>query len=766
MRAYPQQAAYELLAPLSMARGSQAPRLGSAEVKLSTTRTFGVWSLTDSLDSKVCPAAAGIQRHAVGTRHRHGALGALGALGRCPFGPFALGQIPNLTRVDVPASCGKVLAEAISYRNACSIRTDSWGNLDAWNSIAFLDQRSLSEASKAWETSHTGGLLPESCKCPRLTRLTRLTRFASCGSRHLGIWHIRSQPCPWDLVGMLRLWPVGLGLVQASLEALREDVRRFLPHASEQLDMLPLSNPPPRQQKIDHLVVLYMENHAADNFFGCMDLPGFEGIKGHAIPKDPADPSKGEIQITCGEAPYVCSKAPSYDTFAPKFGKSGNPHVYPYSAQGDNFSAYNGASANGTAVTMFSPEQIPIKASLARNFGVFNKLFTAAPTASSPNHLFTQSATSCGMTSNVLYPKCGGNGTYFPQPTIYDSMRLHNVSFSFFMNSTCGLDGKPCHGEDPHDPDSGSAISSPDVAMIGVARHKDRFMSQQVFFEQAANGTLPALSWVLPPLQACDHPCHDIAKGERLLKDVYEAVRAGPAWNHTLMFVAYDDAGGYYDHMVPPQGVPADESPCIVPGEHPDCGPRFDFRRLGLRSSAMLISPWVGQGAVFQEPRGPTNTSQFELTSVPATIRSLFNLSFFLTKRDAWAGSFEELLLDSPRAAPMHLPDAPPPATPWTPPPPRTEPHEPRAEPVPQHCSSWHGKEEKQCQGLTHPDLKQLRNIRFFADVLGVPLPDVNSMTSSEAGSWLTKHWRKWMVSLERPDEFYPSAWDTRSEYV
>ena len=64
----------------------------------------------------------------------------------------------------------------------------------------------------------------------------------------------------------------------------------------------PLSTPPPRQSKVDHFVVLYMENHAADNFFGCMDLPGFDGIKGHTIPKDPTDPSKGTFEVTCGKA--------------------------------------------------------------------------------------------------------------------------------------------------------------------------------------------------------------------------------------------------------------------------------------------------------------------------------------------------------------------------------------------------------------------------------------------------------------------------------
>ena len=58
-------------------------------------------------------------------------------------------------------------------------------------------------------------------------------------------------------------------------------------------------------------------------------------------------------------------------------------------------------------------------------------------------------------------------------------------------------------------------------------------------------------------------------QGERLLKDVYEALRASPAWNRTLLFVAYDDAGGYYDHVVPPaEGVPADDAPCHLQVTH------------------------------------------------------------------------------------------------------------------------------------------------------------------------------------------------------
>ena len=73
--------------------------------------------------------------------------------------------------------------------------------------------------------------------------------------------------------------------------------------------------------------------------------------------------------------------------------------------------------------------------------------------------------TYCGMQGNALYNDCGGERVSFPQRTIYDAMREHNVSFGMFLNSTCGLDGKPCHGEDPITPDSPSAINTPDVAM-------------------------------------------------------------------------------------------------------------------------------------------------------------------------------------------------------------------------------------------------------------------------------------------------------------
>jgi len=524
---------------------------------------------------------------------------------------------------------------------------------------------------------------------------------------------------------------------------------------------------PPHQDKIDHFVVLFMENHAADQVFGCMGLPGFDGVaEGHSFP----DGKGGKVDVSCGDSDYVCKSGPSYDTFAPKFGPdNAMPHIYPYSVQNDSYSHLHGATATGqTAVKMFGPKQIPVKAALAKEFGVFNKMYTAVASASSPNHLFAQSATSCGMQHNGLYNDCLGKTVTFPQMTIYDSLKLHNVSFGLFMNSTCGLDGLPCHGEDPHNPDSASAINTPDVAMEGVARHKDRFFSQTTFYNRAATGKLPSLSWILPPIQACDHPCHDIAKGERLLKDVYEALRAGPGWNKTALVVAYDDAGGYYDHVVPPfEGVPKDDAPChltdpdINPGvktpyKCPGGGSQFDFRRLGLRTTAMMISPWVAKGTVFQDPKkGPTATSQFELSSIPATIKNLFNLSTFLTKRDAWAGNFEELFLDKPRTdCLMQLPDAPAPAAPWDPTPPEGEERhkdyddtvsDKNKRTLAQHCSSVHGASEEPCRGYKAVNRKQRKSVRLLSHLNGVDHPDLEQMSFSEADQWIAREWRHWM---------------------
>jgi len=117
------------------------------------------------------------------------------------------------------------------------------------------------------------------------------------------------------------------------------------------------------------------------------------------------------------------------------------------------------------------------------------------------------------------------------------------------------------------------------------------------------------------------------------MSKVYEAVRKSPKWNSTLMIVTYDEHGGLYDHVPPPmKDIPN-------PDGRDALDPPFKFDRLGVRVPTILISPWVPKGAVIHEPA----SSHYDHTSFSATLKNMFDLPNFLTKRDAGAATFDHV---------------------------------------------------------------------------------------------------------------------------
>jgi phospholipase C len=87
-----------------------------------------------------------------------------------------------------------------------------------------------------------------------------------------------------------------------------------------------------------------------------------------------------------------------------------------------------------------------------------------------------------------------------------------------------------------------------------------------------------------------DHPSHDVAEGQKFMKEVYETLRASPQWNEMLFLITYDEHGGFYDHVPTPTNVP---SPDGLIGKEPYY---FDFKRLGVRVPTIAISPWINKG--------------------------------------------------------------------------------------------------------------------------------------------------------------------------
>jgi phospholipase C len=167
------------------------------------------------------------------------------------------------------------------------------------------------------------------------------------------------------------------------------------------------------------------------------------------------------------------------------------------------------------------------------------------------------------------------------------------------------------------------------------------FRDFKVFEQDIAEGRLANYSFINPRfIENWGHlmdgfewvnsqhaPC-DVRPGEMLIAQVYNALRRNEdVWKKTLLVILYDEHGGFYDHVPPPAGVPNPDG--LVSKDPP-----FDFTRLGPRTPAILISPWL--------PR-QLDSTVYEHSSLLATVKKLFHLKDFLTERDRHANSFEHL---------------------------------------------------------------------------------------------------------------------------
>lgn len=103
---------------------------------------------------------------------------------------------------------------------------------------------------------------------------------------------------------------------------------------------------------------------------------------------------------------------------------------------------------------------------------------------------------------------------------------------------------------------------------------------------------------------------------------MYEALRAGPQWEETAFIITYDEHGGFYDHVVPPQvDVPRPDDRTAKSG--------FEFNRLGVRVPHIVVSPWISKNTLVNSPpeaQKPTPSSAYELNSILSTMKLIFNL--------------------------------------------------------------------------------------------------------------------------------------------
>ncbi|KAL2242903.1 UNVERIFIED_CONTAM: Non-specific phospholipase C6 [Sesamum indicum] len=397
------------------------------------------------------------------------------------------------------------------------------------------------------------------------------------------------------------------------------------------------------QQPIKTIVVLVLENRSFDHMLGWMKKsvnPSINGVTGKECNSVSAKgDSKIVAEMICfsDDAEYV-DPDPGHsfeDVEKQVFGSSSFPSMSGFVEQALTMSE----NLSQTVMKGFRPENVPIYAALVSEFAVFDRWFSSIPGPTQPNRLFVYSATSHGSTSHVKRQLATG----YPQHTIFDSLHENGLDFGiYFQNVPTTLFYRN----------------------LRKLKYIFKFHQYDLKFKKdARNGKLPSLTVIEPRyfdltgLPANDdHPSHDVANGQKLVKEVYETLRASPQWNETLLVITYDEHGGFYDHV---------QTPYVnVPNPDGNTGPApyfFKFDRLGVRVPTIMVSPWIKKGTVISRPKGPSPNSEYEHSSIPATIKKMFNLSsHFLTHRDAWAGTFEHVVgqLTSPRTdCPEVLPE-------------------------------------------------------------------------------------------------------------
>ncbi|KAL5984428.1 NPC intracellular cholesterol transporter 1 [Asimina triloba] len=329
---------------------------------------------------------------------------------------------------------------------------------------------------------------------------------------------------------------------------------------------------------IKTIVILVMENRSFDHILGWLrsSRPEIDGLRGSEFNLlNASDPSSPKIPVS-NDAIFVDSDpGHSFQAIREQIFASSDTSANPAPMSGFAQQAESMTpDMSRTVMSGFDPHLLPSYTALADQFAVFDRWFASVPTSTQPNRFYVHSATSHGASSNVRKDLIHG----FPQKTIFDSLDENNLSFGiYYQNIPATLFFKS----------------------LRKLKHISKFhMFRPMFKLHAKWGKLPNYAVIeqryfdvkLDPAND-DHPSHDVALGQKLVKEVYDALRASPQWNETALLITYDEHGGFYDHVpTPVSGVP---NPDGIVGPDPFY---FKFDRLGVRVPTILVSPWIERG--------------------------------------------------------------------------------------------------------------------------------------------------------------------------
>ena len=362
--------------------------------------------------------------------------------------------------------------------------------------------------------------------------------------------------------------------------------------------------------KIKHVIIIMQENRSFDSYFGT--FPGADGIP-----------------MSDGR-PTVCVPDPPLGTCVVSFHDSadingGGPHGAANAAADIDGGRMDGfiaeaekgqrgcLDANNPACTNSSTpdvmgchdaREIPNYWAYAKEFVLQDRMFEPNASWSLPEHLFQVSEWSAfcprhdapdfcrnALQSPGLPPDFGAAAAPKGQPRnppIYAwtdlTYLLHKsgVSWGYYVvegtEPDCDDDeAMSCTPVQQNAKTPGIWNPLPFFDTVCEDGELANVQSVENFFDQASNGTLPAVAWIVPSGPVSEHPPAAVSDGQAYVTSLINAVMAGPNWDSSAIFLAWDDWGGFYDHVVPP---------------------KVDENGYGLRVPGLVISPYARRGYI------------------------------------------------------------------------------------------------------------------------------------------------------------------------
>ncbi|MBI2703797.1 MAG: hypothetical protein HYX32_00690 [Actinobacteria bacterium] len=374
------------------------------------------------------------------------------------------------------------------------------------------------------------------------------------------------------------------------------------PSQAEGTDLLP---------QIEHIVVLVMENHSFDNYFGMLGRGDGFTLDGDGSPTN-ANPDFDGKPVRAFHFPATTQ-----------------PELEPCPDWNACHIQHNGGANDGfvrsrsryTAMGYWTEADIPFYYGLAKTFPLCDRYFCSALTQTFPNRRFLWSGTSMGM----IVTDMPDLAEVPPNGTLFDRLNDYSVEWRNYFGDL------------------------PEPALYPPVWFANDSMGRTYddFYADAKAGTLPPFALVTPRTDLSEENPQDIQDGEAFAASIINAVLQSPCWPRALLVWTYDEHGGFYDHVPPPEAVPPDDvAPALLEGTHEPGG----WDRLGFRVPCVVVSPFAKHDYV--------SPIIHDHTSVLRLLSTKWNLGAF-TRRDANASNLLDCLDPSgatPFAEPPPLP--------------------------------------------------------------------------------------------------------------